>query len=209
MRAPSSSKPLGAASARAEPEASAIVNASLFRTLIESLGEDRRWVVLNLAGAQPQTIKLLSRYRCRLDIADLADGIDALSESDDPDQLVIDVEEVLPAYPGEPTDVVLCWDFMNYMERSVLTAMMAIIAARCRSGALVHALISYSQPLMQERPGQFVPVDEGHLKNLAESKPSRYAPRYSTDDLRSCMPDFSVERVRLLGNGMQEYLFVR
>ena len=209
MRVYSSSRPLGAAAARAEPETSAIVNVSLFRTLVQSLGEDRRWVVMDLGAVRSQTIELLNQYRCRLDIADLADGIEALSKSDDPARFADDVAALLPAHSGEPTDVVFCWDFLNYMERDVLTALMAVIAARCRPGAQLHALIAYSQPLMQQRPGQFVPVDEGHIKDLSLAEPTRTAPRYSTEDLRSCLPDFSVERVRLLGNGMQEYLFLR
>ncbi len=100
-----------------------------------------------------------------------------------------------------------CWDFLNYLERGALTALMASIAVRCRPGAFVHALIVYSERLMQQRPGQFAPVDERHLLNLSASKPVRSAPRYSPEDLRSCMPDYTVERVRLLSNGMQEYLF--
>jgi len=209
MLALSSSSPSGAASARARSDASATVNVPLFSTLIERFGEDRRWVVLDLAAVRPRTIELLSRYRCRLDIADLDRSIDSLSDSDDSTQLAADVEALLPGHPGEPTDAVFCWDFMNYMERDVLTALMSAIASRCRSGALVHALISYSQPMMQERPGQLIPVDEGHLESLAKSAPSRTAPRYSTEALRLCLPDFSIERVRLLSNGMQEYLFVR
>jgi len=35
----------------------------------------------------------------------------------------------------------------------------------------------------------------------------RIAPRYSPEDLGQWMPAFSVERARLLANGMQEYLF--
>ena len=96
---------------------------------------------------------------------------------------------------------------MNYLNRSALTALMAITAARCRPGAFVHALIVYSEPLMQQQPGQFAPVDDGHLQNLSAGKPARIAPRYSPDDLHTCMPNFTIERVRLLSNGMQEYLF--
>ena len=66
------------------------------------------------------------------------------------------------------------------------------------------------RPTYPESPRiQEVPVDEGHLLNASTAKPSRIAPRYSTEDLRLCLPDFSIERVRLLGNGMQEYLFRR
>jgi hypothetical protein len=35
----------------------------------------------------------------------------------------------------------------------------------------------------------------------------RPAPRYTPEDLARCMPRYSVERGRLLRNGMQEFLF--
>jgi hypothetical protein len=209
MRVHGSSNPLGAGSARPELETSAVVNVSLFSALVERLAEERRWVVLDLGAAQPQTIALLSPYRCRLDIGDIAEGVDGLGDSGEEDQLSDDVAALLPAHPGELTDIVFCWDFLNYMDKSVMSALMANIAARCRPGALVHALIAYSQPLMQQRPGQFVPIDQGHLRDVSGEEPSRIAPRYSTEDLKACMPDFSVDRMRLLGNGMQEYLFLR
>jgi hypothetical protein len=78
---------------------------------------------------------------------------------------------------------------------------------RCRAGALVHALVIYSERVMHDRPGQLVPLDAGTLIDVAAAKPARPAPRYSTEALAEAMPEFKVERVRLLGNGMQEYLF--
>ena len=199
----------GAATARAEFDAPAAINAPLFRSLIQMLEEDRRWVVLDLGAARPQTIGLLNRYRCRLDVADIASGIKSLSVASDSIVLGDRINALVPTCHTERTDITLCWDFLNYFERDALTVLMANIAARSRPGAFVHALIVYSDKVMQDQPGQFVPVDEGHLLNASTAKPSRIAPRYSTEDLRLCLPDFSIERVRLLGNGMQEYLFRR
>ena len=188
------------------------VNVLLFRSLIRQLMEDRRWVILNLGAALPQTIDLVTPYRCRMDIANLADSIDKVNapvDSEDPDHFTERVDALLPDHAGELTDAVFCWDFLNYLDRGVLTKLMSVIAGRCRRGALLHALIAYSHPLMEKVPGRFAPLDEGHLVSLANTAPSRISPRYSTDDLRACMTDFSVERVRLLSNGMQEYLFLR
>lgn len=207
MRAYRSSDPLGAATARTQRETPTTVNAPLFRSLIERLAEDQRWVVLDLGAARPQIIALLNGCRCRLDIADLASSVDTLIDVGDSVRLADLAEALLPAQRPELTDIVFCWDFLNYLERGALTALMASIAVRCRPGAFVHALIVYSERLMQQRPGQFTPVDEGHLLNLSASKPARIAPRYSPEDLRLCMPDYTIERMRLLSNGMQEYLF--
>jgi len=207
MRAYRSSDPLGAATAQIKREIPTTINAPLFRSLIERLAEDQRWVILDLGVARPQILALLNRCRCRLDIADLADAVHTLIDVGDSVCLANLAEALLPAQRPEPTDIVFCWDFLNYLERGALTALMASIAVRCRPGAYVHALIVYSERLMQQRPGQFAPIDEGHLLNLSTSEPVRTAPRYSPEDLQMCMPEYTIERVRLLSNGMQEYLF--
>ncbi len=171
--------------------------------------QDRRWVVLDLGAARPQTIKLLGRYRCRLDIANLEEGIETLATASDSTETTDTVQSLLPSCGPEKTDITFCWDFLNYFERDALTSLMASIAARSRPGAFVHALIVYSENLMNDQPGKFVPVDEGCLLNEAKSAPSIVAPRYSTEDMNLCLPEFSIERARLLSNGMQEYLFRR
>lgn len=207
MRAHRLSDPLGAATARAQHETPSTINVPLFRSLIEALAENRRWVVLDLGPARPQTIALLNGFRCRLDIADLGDMVAAGVGREESVQCV---EPALPlggTRSQEPADMVFCWDFLNYLEPGPLATLMASVAARCRPGALVHALIVYSDRLMQQWPGQFVPTDAGSLRNLSTAAPARNAPRYSHEDLRSCMPGYAIERVRLLGNGMQEYLF--
>ena len=60
---------------------------------------------------------------------------------------------------------------------------------------------------MPERPSTFVPVDEQRIVQHTTPGRERPAPRYSPEDLARCMPRYSVERGRLLRNGMQEFLF--
>ena len=186
---------------------SSTINVPLFRSLIQALAEDRRWVVLDLGAARPQTIALLSRYRCRLDIADLGDAAETRAGQGESVHWAESGLSLRGIRSPEPTDIVFCWDFLNYLEPDQLTTLMASIATRCGSGALVHALIVYSDRRMQQWPGQWVPIDDGSLLNLSTAPPERRAPRYSHEDLRSSMPTYAIERVRLLANGMQEYLF--
>jgi hypothetical protein len=207
MRAHGSSEPLGAGTARAPYEDPSSVSAPLFRSLVERLAEDRRWVILDLGAARPETLALLTPFRCRLDVADLTHSIDALCGPNDAGRLSAVAEALLATRNPEPVDATFCWDFLNYLERDALAALMAQIAAGSPSGALVHALIVYSERLMQQRPGQFVPIDAGRLANRSTAKAERIAPRYSPEDLGRCTPDFTIDRVRLLANGMQEYLF--
>ena len=94
------------------------LNAPLFHSVIERMENVGRVVVLDLGTARTETIALFGRFRCRLDIADLADGIDAVNATEPTPKALRDrVEALLPARRREPTDLVLCWDLLNYLNR--------------------------------------------------------------------------------------------
>ena len=191
----------------AQIERPAKFNAPLFRSLAESLPARERWVVLDLGAARTQTVALFGQYNSRLDIADLADEVNGLNALSDPKLTRSAVEALLPKCNDEATDLVLCWDIMNYLERPALSAVMSRIAARSRSGSLVHALIFYSDTHMPARPGCYVPQEDYSLLDVATALDERAAPRYSPDDLLQCLTGYSIERAMLLSNGMQEFLF--
>jgi hypothetical protein len=183
------------------------LNAPLFHSLIQRMESGGRWIVLDLGAARAATIRTFGRFRCRLDVVELADGIEQLRGETDPRVLRQRVEGLLLPRATEPVDIVLCWDLINYLSQPALTAVMECIAARCKRGALAHGLIYYSTRTMPEKPGCFEPVDDQRLVNMATGGPERPSPRYSPEDLARCMPRYTVERGRLLRNGMQEFLF--
>jgi hypothetical protein len=189
------------------PLAAAPLNAPLFHSLMQRLAVGGRWIVLDLGRARSDTIRTFGQFRCRLDIVALADGVDALNTETEPRALRRHVEELLLLRGREATDIVLCWDLINYLAPPALAALMECIAARCKPGAFAHGLVYYAAQRMPERPGHFVPVDDRHLMNSAPLGRDRPAPRYSPEDLARCMPRYTVERGRLLRNGMQEFLF--
>ena len=186
------------------PEA---LNAPLFHSIIQRLEGGGRWIVLDLGAARSNTIGLFGKFRCRLDIVDMADTLDSLRNESDRRVLRQRVEDALLPRGREPIDIVLCWDLINYLSQPALTAVMECIAARCKKGALAHGLIYYSTRTMPQQPGCFVPVDALRLANLSPPGAERPSPRYSPEDLARCMPGYTVERGRLLRNGMQEFLF--
>jgi hypothetical protein len=183
------------------------LNAPLFRALVERFHDGGRWVVLDCGPAQNGTIRLFGQFRCRLDIADIGDGLAALNLEEDARSVRQLAEALLPARREERADVVLCWDLPNYLNRPALAALMESIAARGHPGTFVHALIVYSTRKMPVRPGRYIPDEELRLLNVGASLEQRDAPRYSPEDLQLAMPSFTVERAMLLRNGMQEFLF--
>lgn len=202
-------EPLGAATARAEFDAPPTPHAPLFRTLIEGVDTARRVVVLDLGSAHAKTLELFNRFRCRIEIVDARHDIESLNGIGEARDLVAAVTALLPRTGPDALDIVLCWDLLNYLDRRALAALMAALAARTRPGGLAHALIVYLESRMPTRPGDYVPLQDFRLQNLAQSRAERAAPRYSPEDLKLCMPGFGIDRGRLLGNGMQEFLFRR
>src|SRR5690606_21094020 len=108
------------------------LNAPLFRALVERLDEGRRWVVFDLGRARTETIALLGRVRCRLEVLDIADDLERLNGDLEPRELQREVERLLPRERSEPVDAVLCWDVLNYLRRPALAALMDGIAGRAR-----------------------------------------------------------------------------
>lgn len=185
------------------------VNAPLFHRLVDALSEDRRSVVLDLGPVRSETVALLTPYRCRLDIADVADGLKALDQEPDPVLLRQRAEALLPPSSGEPVDIVLCWDLLNYLQRPALTALMTAIAARMGPGAFAHLLIVYSGTTMPAQPSRFAPLPDGRLVETVTTADRQNAPRYSPEDLGKCLRGLRSESASLLRNGMQEFLFRR
>lgn len=202
-------EPLGAATARAEFAVPPAPHAPLFRSLIEGVDEAQRVVVLDLGAAHSRTLELFNRFRCRIEIIDARRGIEALNDVGEARDLEAAVAALLPQAGPDALDIVLCWDLLNYLNKRALAALMAALAPRTRPGGLAHALIVYLESRMPDRPGDYVPLEDFRLQNLGQSLGERAAPRYSPEDLKLCMPGFAIERGRLLGNGMQEFLFRR
>jgi len=185
-------------------------HAPLFDDLVAGLDATRRHVILDLGAGSTAMLALLSQSRCRAEIADLAhfDGIDQLNDAESDRARTAAAESLLPdRSTDEAIDLVLCWDLPNYLTLDALSGLMSTIARRACPGALAHALVFYADREMNEHPGRFVPTADGALIDRSAPSAAIAAPRYSPEDLGKNMGGFMIDRVRLLGNGMQEFLF--
>lgn len=204
------------AAEKIEPSASNTLKAPLFASLVGQMDAGDRWTILDLGPAHTTNIAFFGQFRCRLDIVDLPVELEALNAQEDPGQLRGQIDAVLPFSRSQPTDVVLCWDLLNYLRRPVLNAFMSNVVTRTRPGSLIHALIAYSSPRMPAQPGPYY-ISQGtddddtdnRLKHVSVTREECEAPRYTPDDLTHCIRGFHVERAMLLSNGMQEFLLRR
>ena len=199
------------ASAAREAPARTVINAPLFRNLVEDFENhpDTRHVVLDLGPARPETVALFGRFRCRLEIADFAEDLDGINGLEEPDELDDRLHTLLPPQHAEAADLVLCWDLLNYLERPALKALMHALQERLAPGARLHALIVYASDRMPAHPARIVPCDGGLEHDVSGDPAARPAPRYTPDELARLASGFAVERAMLLRNGMQEFLFNR
>ena len=149
---------------------------------------------------------LFGQFRCRLEFTDLGDCCEQLNAETDPLQQQQMVESLLPRRRQEAADIVLCWDILNYLQRPALKTLMAQVAIRSRPGTLAHALIAYSTPRMPAKPDRYAALPDGRLIIRHTTGADCAAPRYTPEDLRHCLPDYTVESAMLLKNGMQEFL---
>jgi hypothetical protein len=182
----------------------------LFQDIVSRLEESDRHVVLDLGAASTGMLALLGRSRTRAEIVDLAHfgSIERLNTTEPGPELAVTANTLLPnAVPDDAIDLVFCWDLLNYLTLDALSALMEAIARRARPGAIAHALVFYAERDMPEHPGRYVPTADGELINTGEPGPLVPAPRYSPEDLATHMGAFTIDRARLLGNGMQEFLF--
>ncbi len=194
----------------APPDAPVAFHAPLFHDLVAGLEPTRRHVVLDLGAASTDMLALLGRSRCRVEIADFAYSgcIEQLNASKTGPALAGVADALLPnPPPGDEFELVFCWDLPNYLTLDALSALMKAIAQRARPRALVHALICYAEREMTEEPGRYVPTEDDKLIDRNARRASVAAPRYSPEDLCKSMGGFTLDRARLLSNGMQEFVF--
>lgn len=179
----------------------------MFRALCDECGQRAHSVVLDLGPAQSGIIALFNRFACRLQIADLAEDLDALNGEIEPERLAAAARAGLPVPGQAPVDLVLCWDLVNYLSREAFGALMDCVAERARPGARVHMLVVYSASRMPSRPCRYAPLGDQGLRRIPQSSDERNAPRYTPEDLARCMSRYRPERGKLLKGGMQEFVF--
>jgi hypothetical protein len=163
--------------------------------------------ILDLGAANGTNVAFLSRYPCKLHIADLyrslrREGGPLPRAADQFDRAL-----ALQLPEGE-FDLVLAWDFLDYLNEVQLEVLGRHLRRRTAPQARVFALISYLSEI-PDRPYAFHIMDEETLRYADPSGLERPSPKYKEPELLRRLPDFAVETSFLLRHGVQEYVLVR
>jgi len=150
--------------------------------------------VLDLGPASPANLDFFLGRGARLTVADFTPS---RGET---------LSDLVRAEPGTHFDLVLAWDFLNYLQRDRLGLLLRSLEPYFRPGTTVHALVATGRE-MSAAPRRYRIQDAETL--LCEGPTERVvpSPRYVEQDLLKCMPGLNVEHRFQLRNGMLEYLF--
>ena len=178
----------------------------LFAELIERTAAGGRCVVLDLAPPSQAGIALFNDLHCRVDIVNLPQALSSLKQATTAEDLIRLIAQSIPHDPAHKPTLVLCWDFLNYLPRNVISVIMDQVANLCRPGAQVHALMAYTSTEMPAQPCRYTPAGHGAVEVRPRIERMCESPRMAPKELERCLPRYSIERVMMLRNGFQEYI---
>jgi hypothetical protein len=154
----------------------------------------KSYSVLDLGPASPPNLDFFLTRGAKITVADF---LPASGDS---------VPDLVHAEPGAHFDVVLAWDFLNYLKRDRLGSLIESLEPYFRPGTAIHAFIVTSRD-MPSSPRRYRIENEKTLLCEGPKERATPAPRYVEQDLLKSMPGLNVEHRFQLRNGMLEYLF--
>jgi hypothetical protein len=163
--------------------------------------------VLDLGPAAGSNLETLAALGCRLHVTDLYRGLteaNAAHGANDGSFAQV-CDDLLPAAGGQPYEVILAWDVLDYLGRPELAALMQRLIPLCRSGTELYCMVSIRRQI-PARPLAYRILAPDRLAAVGAQEANRPGPRYHQPDLLRAMPGFEVRKSFLLRHGMQEYL---
>lgn len=196
-----------------EPPADPTIQKSLgLSALVQQLQPDHKYTILDLGPAIGANLEFWSQFPCKIHLEDFSSILKSESfverENDEDEEAVgrSFFKGLLPFSPDARFDIILCWDFFNYMNLAMVTRLVQYLTDFCTPGTLLFALLSSAQKMPAE-PTVYRIIDQEHLQYLAQTGSLIVSPRYNPRDINRMMAGFQVSSSFLLRNGIQEYLF--
>ncbi len=201
---------LDAARARRPAEAprAAVLRSGLLPEIYERLRTRPGARVLDLGPPSPAKLAFFGTLRCRLHCNNFPESLsgrlrDAEGAASVPH---FQLEDLLIAPSGGDFDVILAWDYFDYMRLEAVRHLVAGLRSYCRDQTWLYFLIAQGSRI-PETPAAIEPEDAQHLRYDAGAA-VRPATRCPPKVLEGLMPGFHIHKLYLLKNGVQEHLFV-
>lgn len=177
----------------------------LFPSLCSKLKQDRCLNILDIGPAFPETVAFFSSYRCRLQFADaysepmVVNGHDGLEGKVLEDRFT----EIMAIPEGIRFDLVLLWDFPNYVDDVALRAFSTALRPYLHASSLGHGFAVRTADTKLNN--QWYGIDQPHLFTVRppRSRQARFYP-HSQAILINLLTCFDIDRGMLLPDGRLE-----
>ena len=178
----------------------------------ERLGKShRKHQILDLGPPNQSVIEYFSDSPCSIQVVDLqrriqSEGVELGADCHTLAMMREDFERLLPPQITSPVDIILAWDYFNYLNRDSIICLMGYLAEYCKKGTLLYFLTS-TRKQMPDTPMRFEFGRGDRIRYEAEIAYLRPSPQYAPKVLEDMMPSFVIRRLSLLASGFQEHVF--
>ncbi len=175
--------------------------------IFERLDETKPITVFDAGSAVSETVELFSNYRCKLFFTDLfteelvQQQVVELSVND----IAAGFTKLLNFPAGLKIDVCLFWDFLNFLSTPYLQGFAQAMSPFVHERTVAHGfgVLNTSTRIKSQQYG-LAAINELVIRSNTTHK-LRYHP-HPHADIEKLLPDFSVGRTLLLGEGQLEML---
>ena len=112
------------------------------------------------------------------------------------------IADVLNLRLRHPPDLILTWDYFNYLPRPLIVQLMAYLSETCVRGTLLHS-ISWIHGTMPITSSRFTFIGKDRIRIRFEDEVVK-SPNYSAQKLKTIMPSFAIDRVSMYNVGLVE-----
>ena len=117
------------------------------------------------------------------------------------------VQNLFPEHRGT-MDLVLLWDYLNYLTPDQGAALIEAVAPLCRPEAGCLAMV-YTSETMSASPVRYRVADRSHLTAERLSTEESGSPQMTPVVVERVLSGFTIEHAFVLRNGVREYVAVR
>lgn len=179
----------------------------LFPTLVNRIKPDRRYSILEIGPALPETIEFFSQFKCRLHFAAMyTDPLLQMQLGDHTEaELVEHISKSFGFAKDTRFDLCLFWDFLNYLDDKALRAFNTAIRPFLHKSTRGHAFTV--RTLNTSFPNQQYGISEAHMFNIRPrgGKQMRTTP-HTQAILVNLLSSFDIDQGMLLPDGRLEVL---
>ncbi len=204
--------PMRAVNTAAEQDARYQMNSPLLFGALQALSPDSSIGLLDLAPANASLLDYFAEYYCKLYLPGCRDELLSLDTGIDSGQppLAVTMASLLPLRQaqGRPLDLVLLWDLPNYLDQSVLSALISYLATHSSRDTVLHTYV-HTRQTMPDAPGDYRLTVEQKVKVEISTAWNTGSPGFYLELINKVFTPFRVDRGMLLANGLQEYILRR